>query len=108
MRESSIMIGGIWTPPVGQTSRDHLASASIARQRKRERVIADMLFGRLLKTSLLRNWKRSRSRSSFFGEDASATGAAARDSVRSRKADARRRMRRDERPERKGAGVSTG
>ncbi|KYN18414.1 hypothetical protein ALC57_09289 [Trachymyrmex cornetzi] len=95
--------------PVGQPSRDHPAPATVARQRRRERVTArDALLDRAKDVAMIADLEAfAASIAAFFGEDASTTGAAvrARDrSARSREAGARRGARGCEPPEREGAG----
>ncbi|KYN37530.1 hypothetical protein ALC56_08102 [Trachymyrmex septentrionalis] len=94
--------------PVGQPSRGHPAPASVARQRGRDRVAArDALLDRANGVATVADLEAfATSVAAFFGEDATAAGAAARPrdrSVRSREAGARRGARGGDRPEREGA-----
>ncbi|EGI59203.1 hypothetical protein G5I_12651 [Acromyrmex echinatior] len=65
---------------VGQPSRDHPAPATVARQRRRERGTArDALLDRAKDVASIADLEAfAASVAAFFGEDASATGAAAR------------------------------
>ncbi|EGI67262.1 hypothetical protein G5I_04197 [Acromyrmex echinatior] len=100
---------GRWRPDAPVDQRDHPAPATVARQRRRERVAArDALLNRTKDVATIADLEAfAASVAAFFGEDASATGTAARTrdrSVRSREAGARRGVKGGERPEREGAG----
>ncbi|KYN37542.1 hypothetical protein ALC56_08086, partial [Trachymyrmex septentrionalis] len=90
---------------VGQPSQDHPVLATVARQRRRDRVVArDALLDRAKDVATIAHLEAF---AAFFGEDASAASAAARArdrSVRSREAGARRGARGGDRPEKEGAG----